>query len=1131
LKSKKNTKKHDVVQTFRRVIHQGNNARGGLSAARSLISLSDIPKIISALGAQPIYKNLFAPSTFPAKPEQLKNLPRLVPVDNDLEFVWSASVLRLFAEKITDFVRDKEAFLVEFVNGNYAAAELALNLIENKYGYSLWYIQYRLQLLQLKIGLEAQKDYVEKILAADGIGSLHAWLIYYFSLRSEENVSFSRIGDEIATVLEIAGFGDYVLNHIIPYDLTQTVDLSAPVSWEEPNPLIDRYETLLSMLQLRVCRERSDPTSATSLALAQLSDIKDVRLERLNILLSTTSTPSPSETINIVDSYTVGDYTLVENSKCELLEIISRSRILSGNLINASESLSLKQQIVFGMQELLSLSARAQQERTRLRKIALTLPKHEYSFQIAAFLQRPHEFVLTESFSDLDYFASVTGPLENPWCIPVISSFSRRGRWISELLAGNPSAPSLHLRCALQGILPDEDRKKLEEMLPDYRRNIFDGHIYFASGEIPKAIASYSKATENTNTFISAHAKQYLYDALYAECRYQECLSLAVDHILTNPTAVMAYRIDELAKACLTDEDLSSSINLAILLHLNVVHVSHKWERELSDIFENVLAASGVEKPSGLLSIKTRNEFRQEVYFLRYIATPRLLGDTTCFGSVDEIESERIAICQHLLSVDPDDKEEYLSEIRGITRDTNVAHLFKKVQSSKIYVDEAGLRQSFETSLVDTFARYQKLLDSPSLAYQAEKLSKRLEEMLGAKGGAGIKDLKLPASEQEALFDTLLNDFCAEFAFSPAYGLDTHLSTTIRHGAFEGHIRTPFAKEDLLCKKRDSEYILPRAWTTKLDGFSEGELSSVTKQLGRFTSRIEELINIYLSEKLRVRETNSAGMFVFESTFDEAADLRDSITKATDYNSFLEKFFEHAWQLVDDSMTLIRADLKNFLLHQVNVACDTLANNLEHSFEHDRVVPIVDAIVRAQTEFQLGVVDVAEWFRRPQDLSRDPFDFEVAVRVALQQVRNCYVSVPLDPTLQLNVPGKIEGKLVDGICEIFFILLQNVILHSGFGDQVIPVVVNADRVENDLVISCTNNLAPDVNLAARETIAVDATGRYQRDTAMRLARQEGGSGLSKIWRIAEYDLRLKHEINLTVKDDRTFKTTVTLGLW
>jgi hypothetical protein len=1128
LSSKKPKRKEDIVQQFRRLIHQWRLPRRSLATARRKTDAQHFPKVVSTLGQQQIYKGLFAISPFPSRLDQVARHPRLAPLDGDGEFIWSACVMALFAAKISDFLKLKQDFFHFFTNAHYSEAENVLDTIEQNFGFSLWLIQYRIQLLQIYKGLQSQKDYVEEILSTEGLSPFTAWLTYFFSLRSEENMSFSKLQEELDTVISRPLVGDYVLNHILPYDLTQVTDPRWAVHFEEANPIIDRYETLVSMLQVKICRERDRPNENNQVVLNQLKSVDDVRLRRLEALTAaSTNAPNDSVIIRSSEAYTRGDYDTLDDSGVEALELIARARAITDSPSEDRGERSLREQIINAMQGILTLSSNAQQHRLHLKKLALTFPKHDYAIQIASFLDRKHDFVLNAHYSELDYFAAINSALENPWHSALISNFAGRSDWLLRLSEKYPGSVALRLRQALNENPSSEIMSELEEKLPQHRFNTYRGHIEFAKGEIKAAVHAYTLATMHSSVFVSAHAKRYLFDAYYAAGDYKQCLSLVVTHVLSHPTAVSAYKISELAKVCLEGATLNSDINLAILLHLNVVHVHHRWERELSDIFENVLSTAGMEKPSELIGRPGLFELPQEIYFLRYICTPRILGDTTCFESVDEIEEERIAICQYLLSLDPDAKEEYLSEIRGITRDINVAHLLKKVQSSKIYVDEAGLRQSFETTLLDTFIRYQRLLDSPVLAYQAEKLSKLLEDML--KGNADVKDFKLPASEREALFETLLNDFMVEFAFNPAYGLDTHVSTTIRHGAFEGHIRSPFAAEDLLCKKREKEFLLPRAWNSKLEHFTPEDFAQVRRQLGRFTAKIEELISLYLSQKIRVREDGNTGMFIFVTNKAAKAELRESITEATDYHSFLDKFFAHGWELVDESMTLIRQDLYAVLLHQVNIACDSLVLNLEQTLGHEKITPLVDAVVRAQTAFQSAVADVAEWFRRPQDLSRDPFDFEVAVRVALQQIHNCYVKTPLEPELNLNVRARIDGKFVDGICEIFYILLQNVILHSGFSDQTIPVNVSADRTGDTLVVSCKNEIAPEVDIQARRYLAQEAMGKYQRDTAMKLARKEGGSGLSKIWRIAEFDLRLKHQIDICVADDRTFTTKVTLS--
>lgn len=117
--------------------------------------------------------------------------------------------------------------------------------------------------------------------------------------------------------------------------------------------------------------------------------------------------------------------------------------------------------------------------------------------------------------------------------------------------------------------------------------------------------------------------------------------------------------------------------------------------------------------------------------------------------------------------------------------------------------------------------------------------------------------------------------------------------------------------------------------------------------------------------------------------------------------------------------------------------------------------------------------------------------------------------------------------------EIFFILLQNIILRSGMPDQPTGVVIESREIEPaGLEILIANDLASDIDLVERGIQAFEAVERYKRDTALKLARQEGGSGLSKVWRIFEYDIGRAHSINLEVLPEGVFRAQLqVLSIW
>ena len=209
-------------------------------------------------------------------------------------------------------------------------------------------------------------------------------------------------------------------------------------------------------------------------------------------------------------------------------------------------------------------------------------------------------------------------------------------------------------------------------------------------------------------------------------------------------------------------------------------------------------------------------------------------------------------------------------------------------------------------------------------------------------------------------------------------------------------------------------------------------------------------------------------------------------------------------------------------------AFDSLASAVNRNFPHLKAVPILDSIARARTSFQFALESVAEWFHRRKDISREPFDVEVAVHVALEQIKNCYVTTPLCHTLSLDVNQKLNGRFLDGLCEILFILIQNVIIHGKGVGSPATFTLSAALDDGVLSIECKSQLNSQACFSESKQIAAEATRLYKRDSALRMARQEGGSGLSKVWRIAEFNLKLKHELELFVAEDEVFFSRIQL---
>ncbi|WP_433740040.1 hypothetical protein [Pseudomonas putida] len=1122
----KSTSKENSASSFKRVLHATRELRYGVGLARSSFEPMHFPAIVRQLGCQQIYKKLFAPVTFP---KNLKDYParrRLVKITAAGEIIWTASVLALFSAELKEFVALKTKFQLSYFNGEFDSAAEILDEIQLKFGFSLWLIHSKLNFLQSAKGLKAQKDFLEEVLSAGSPNQIVTWVSYYLSLQAEVSVSFADFSDEVSHMIGGGELSDYVVRKLLPIESARISDPSTAISWDEPHCIIDRFETLVAMSVLYFSRNGVSASNEILVAFSQIEDVGDVRVTRTLQVARDQYSPDEFDFLAWADLYTTGQYQSVISGDCEILELIARSYACANEAKVEIKPSSIKQNIIRLMYQSLIFDTDKAQADKALKKIALTCAGHHYASQIGAFLHRSHDVLFKDSPTELQNINALTGPGDNPWSAPVFDKLSTNG-WFSVLKGKYPQSPSLILR----GVLAEGDVEPLRSCLglPSYRRAAYEGHASMATSNYAKAIICYTDMASSSVKYISNAARIYLFDAYMAMMDFESAMYLVVDHCIESPSAARAYPLEKLVNTCIGKTELQESIGLAILIFIATKNGIGKFERDLSDTYENALSALGISRPTELVQLISTDNYSRYIYFLRNICVPRLMDDTTLFESLDEIDSERILICQELLQLDPQNEQSYLSEIRIITRDNNVAKLLEQVQSSKIFVDEDGIKQVLEASLLSSFGRYTELLSSPTLAYQAEKLSKILMDLINSTNNTDIRSLKLPATELEGLFRSMLLECVYQFAFNPAYGLDTHVSTTIRHGSFEGHLRSPLAVEDLLCVKTQTEYVLPESWLNKLKDWDEDEVSRVTKALGKFTQSFEDLVVSYLKEKLHMKTTDlPQGMFSFDGASRMSGKVMDSITTNTDFDTLCDRLISYCWDLTELSLQNIRNDLKYTLTTQMSFHFESLLRSIELDASRLKVAPLIDSIVRAKTAFQVAVADVSEWFRRPSNLAREPFDLELAVHVAIQQVKNCYVKTPIQPTLEIDVPYKIDGSMLDGLCEIFFILLQNVIIHGGVQNEPVPVSLKARTEKSSIIIECSNKLSNLLSVEERRDAASQAMSSYERDSALRRARKEGGSGLSKVWRIAEFDLRTDHGLLLAVLDDGTFNTNLTM---
>lgn len=1122
--------KANAVLEFMRLIQRFAhiNSRGetklleGVSKARANTKYEKYAEIVKGLNNSSIYKNLLAPLKFPATYADF-TLTKVYLNNLTVEqtIIWNACVLGVYSTELSQFVKSQTKFETCLWYGQYDTALLLLAEIENEFGVSLWFITRKITLLHLAHGVSAQKQYLKEVISTESFNPLAAVTAYYISMLCEDGRSTDQLEEELKESWEHPLFKDFTICHVVPHRINEISSAANVLAYEETLPLVDRLQSLINMIQFEIAKNGINKESYLYIALKSIEKVNDSRIVKLIQLAEGEISESNDGYTESLDLYTSGNYSDIETSTVDLVELIATRNAHLGVNPKGYLGTSLYERAIAAIHQLLVTPQDRLEISLSLRKISLAFIGSSAPFQIAALIQNDQDFIFDDENFILTKIAAICGRNENPrsWRV-----FREINTSIDERQA--PTTLTGKLYNVLTGSYEYGEQILNGLPIPEYRKYAYKGHLAFINNHLSCAADNYLAASRCNGEFVRNRAKRYLFKALFKSDRIEECASLVANHCIELPGTESVYPLKELSTKILETTSLDSSLYAAVILHL-ASRGDPDWERPLSDYFENIMYSCAVDTPSDLTTENSYMSREELTFFWRYICVPRIFDDTTIFDSPEEIDAQRILICQNLIDLDPDNIKIYATEIKSITRDSQVSKLLQQIQASNIFVDEEGLKLSIEANVRDRFLKYKELTSSPEVDAQSESISKAIEKLISAK--SDFKNLSLPATERKSIFSSLLHYFVFNFAMNPAYGLDTHLSTSIRHGKFEGHIRNPIAKHDLLCQSHKGKYLFPDAWAHRLNAVTPAEMVVLQKAFEKFTGKIESYIDDYLVKRLHIKsDTYSSGLFDLFASDADREKLSKKINADTTCDEFIDSLFDYCWELTDKSLTNIRAEIDGPLRKNIYNAFDSFLLAVRENISNGNAQQLTDAIINSRADLGRALSSIQAWFKKPIKARHEPFEIDLALDVGKKQIANCYANQDTEIIKKISAIVRFRGHYLSGLVEIIFILLQNVLLHSGYGESKNIIHIKIDQLNDSLRIQVENKLSDSVDLEDRKASSLEAVSKYNQDTALAMARKEGGSGLSKIWRIMEYDLKRESAISLEVTDSRKFRTTLTI---
>ncbi|WP_321969055.1 hypothetical protein [Paraburkholderia tropica] len=1036
----------------------------------------------------------------------------------------AAAEVRAFSDILNDFIPLEEEFDGLVLSGEFDTALSLLTKIELRFGLSLWSLSNRFSLLELVSGVDAQKSLASEIRKREDVASALRTFAYFFSLKAERAVSPGRYHAAVAKSFTTEGKDSYssvsYLNfHTGFYSGGEITNLVAVLVYERGSPIIDRYLTFTRAAQLAAVssthRRLIPHFQQATRALCER--IRDDRLEALLMKLSGAKslgknfTGEKSEPVrrylSIMDEYTKGHYESAKNridnlpyrEKTPFTELYCRCAARVEGPTDTGRGFSfIRQHLV----ELLIKGARTNLAFDQLIKSVHMFGYSRWAAEI--FALACHETTATgrryrEGTFD---FGLLNGPAASPRFHVALFGARASDRLVAASLTYKFLAFKLNGYTTLTA---DE-----ENLIPRARAIRYQASAIKQSGDLDGAIRELNALMDSANQMDlidSLSVTTLLLTFNLEKGDVMEAARVAAEALCNRPQLSARIQLGEVIY--LYNELLAEGSLIACDIYITVCfgllneYYNTAAESDLPIRCEQFLIGMGVDRPSALRSRLPGVSPEVIAFFLYAMCKPEIIDSHVAYETPSEVLDERVAILQWLIELDEGRRSIYADEIAQITQKQLIRKGVQVIEKSRIQVDVEGIRNSVDKDFSELYTRFMTLpKDITPYSDVVIRLARDHEH-----GGVV---LVLPRNERYSALLQLVHLVRERFVSSNEHGLDVYLSVGIRHGTLSGQLRSVLEKWHLTSQRgKSGDYDSNDYWTKSFaeDGVHSKDIERMDEALRTLSKSGDDLI-AKLRDKwvqIRTEDKNHDGFFNFTVTNQEVLDIGRAIDASKKSGDALDVLFEFLWKKTDASLSNLRIILKSDFKSEFSNAIDTCLNEIGFVHEAPSSQRLRTSLLRARTDVQSEIDDIAEWFTRNSEVDVSDYQFDFAVDVAQEMVRRCYPQHTLQLSRTSEGPMTLPGSTLKGVVEIFFIALDNMLKHCGKSEGEVFAKINRTQTGDSIIIELISVVTDPVNVIEENQKLQQRLQLVLADETTDTVRREGGSGFFKIAKIVRID--------------------------
>ncbi|MDC7724270.1 hypothetical protein PNF31_26455 [Priestia megaterium] len=1117
-------------------INQGTNLKAGIQILKNRTETDNINQTFKNLYSISYYRPTILGNAFPKKMDSFSYSSSVYPsYDFQKELIWASNIISKFTIQINKFLELRTQFFREMFLSNYIEAELILNLIEYEFGISFWLIENRIALIQIAEGLESQKEFTHNIVENDDVNMTIRLVTRYYSIKAEKNVSPQKYNKEIKAVYNELDelnssnpYFDYLKFKLNISDVDE-FDYRFILQTENELSIIDRYITFNEVL---LNMKAKDNLNLDDQTISQISDnilsINDEDLKNFWILEYGNVTHeffnNKKNLIDIFDAYTHGEYELVielaehilleSPHKIELYEIYVKS-LMNVNDKEIGFKGTLLQDVLENLKKIYSNESLTEENLMNLIKTCYMFSKDSWTKKLRSVALISYYGLNQSKISEFVVMGSSISSFIKPTLLKIIYKDKYQ-----EIVRSYLDIEGKSQTINLQQAYINKDMMAINNMdIPLNRKNKYLADLHYEHKNFESAIILYESIMEEDLVFNKLEVISRIVKSFINLEEVEKAISLVVNNYFESKNIIHKIDLIEIIEKISEQNLACENINIPIIYNLYNSYISNDKEGSRNDSYEDFLDSWDITYPSEL-NYKKFNNKAKVIYFLRYICVPNVMAASITFESQSEVESERLAICQKLSELDPNNIKVYSEEIKTITQKQMIRKGIREIESSKIYVDVEGIKTSLEKNLKENFLRFESF---------------GFDNINNAKPNYILIDkdinLMLPGDEKWNLFSNMVIDIRDGFVSSKEYGLDGYLSVGIRHGTLSGQLRGKVESQKLITQldSVEQKYHENTYWVEKMAITDEDISKYLVDSLNDFSKSIDNLINKLKNELIQINidySKNENALFNYVISTDDLEYLYTLLKEDTIYTDFVDIIIDYLWKRTDDNLHAINEYLEKTFKIELNLCFEKLQVDIDNLKGKANITDLNNVIIRVKTEMQYEVDKISNWFSRRDTSERSDYEVNLPIEIGLEMANNIYKNSHGYELVKKDIEEiYLKGKTFRSLVDVAFIIFENIFKHSGIvGKQKIELRCFVQN--GKLIFNCINKVAKKLNIERLNIEMNEKKAKLQQEKVLEMVNKEGGSGFYKIFKIISVDLKCDITMDFLFLEDHRFSLTL-----